>query len=322
KIDVVNLLETGQFCVFADTEVRPVKALDMDLRERILAAVLEGNESMPKIAERFSVSYKVVQKLKYQWRDLGTLQPQTHHCGRKRAFSEKQSKKLDRLIRENPSWTIEQLRQKLRMDCTIQTVWNEARWLGHSFKKTLRATEQRRDDVRQKRDHWKRNQKRLDIEKLVFLDATGAKTNMTRLYGWGPKCQRVEDDVPHGHWETTTLIRAIDCHGSRASMITNCPTNSWVFEGFVDWLLAPALRSGDILAMNNLSSHKNASALEKIRETGVEVWFLPSYSPDLNPIEQIFQRSKRICEEPPFAPNGNSTTPSPKPLIRLLPWIA
>ena len=93
-----------------------MKALDMDLRERILAAVLDGKESMPKIAERFSVSYKVVQKLKYQWRDLGTLEPQTHHCGRKRAFSEKQSKNLDRLIRENPSWTLEQLRQKLRMD--------------------------------------------------------------------------------------------------------------------------------------------------------------------------------------------------------------
>ena len=112
-----------------------MKALDMDLRERILAAVLEGEESMPKIAERFSVSYKVVQKLKYQWRDLGTLKPQTHHCGRKRAFSEKQSKKLDQLIRENPSWTLQQLRDKLRIDCTLATVWNEARRLGHSFKK-------------------------------------------------------------------------------------------------------------------------------------------------------------------------------------------
>lgn len=112
-----------------------MKALDMDLRERILASVLEDSESMPKIAARFSVSHKVVQKLKYQWRDLGTLEPQTHHCGRKRAFSEKQSKKLDKLIRENPSWTLEQLRKKLSIDCTLTTVWNEAHRLGHSFKK-------------------------------------------------------------------------------------------------------------------------------------------------------------------------------------------
>ena len=115
---------------------------------------------------------------------------------------------------------------------------------------------------------------------------------MTRLYGWGPKCQRVEDAVPHGHWETTTLIHAIDYQGSRASMITNGPTNSWVFEGFVDWLLAPALRPGDILVMDNLSSPKTASVLEKITETGAEVWFLPPYSPDLNPIEQIFSKIK------------------------------
>lgn len=68
----------------------------------------------------------------------------------------------------------------------------------------------------------------MDIRKLVFLAETGAKTNMTRRYGWGPSDQRVTDLVPHGHWETTTLIHAIDCHGTRASMINNGPTNSWV----------------------------------------------------------------------------------------------
>ena len=112
-----------------------MKALDMDLRERILAAALEGKESMPKIAKRFSVSHKVVQKLKYQWRDLGTLVPQTHKVGRKRAFSEKQSKRLDELIRKDPSLTLEQLRSKLRLDCSLTTIWNEARRLGHTFKK-------------------------------------------------------------------------------------------------------------------------------------------------------------------------------------------
>ena len=79
-------------------------------------------------------------------------------------------------------------------------------------------------------------------------------------------------------------------------MITNGPTNSWVFESYVDWLLAPALRPGDILVMDNLSSHKSASALEKIEATGAEVRFLPPYSPDLNPIEQIFSKIKaHLC---------------------------
>jgi transposase len=119
---------------------------------------------------------------------------------------------------------------------------------------------------------------------------------MTRRYGWGPSQQRVTDCVPHGHWETTTLIHAIDWCGSRASMITNGPTNAWVFEAYVEWLLAPALRPGDILIMDNLSSHKNARVLEKIKATGAEVRFLPPYSPDLNPIEQIFSKIKaHLC---------------------------
>ncbi len=140
-------------------------------------------------------------------------------------------------------------------------------------------------------------QRRLDIRKLVFLDETGAKTNMTRRYGWGPSDERVTDCVPHGHWETTTLIHAIDYQGSRASMITNGPTNSWVFEAYVEWLLAPALRPGDILIMDNLSSHKNASALDKIHAAGAEVRFLPPYSPDLNPIEQIFSKIKACLRQ-------------------------
>jgi transposase len=112
-----------------------MKALDMDLRERILAAVLEGNESMPKIAARFSVSHKVVQKLKYQWRDLGTLQPQTHKVGRKRCLTQKHIERLDKLIREDASLTLERLRTKLRVNCSLTTIWNEARRLGHTFKK-------------------------------------------------------------------------------------------------------------------------------------------------------------------------------------------
>ena len=156
----------------------------------------------------------------------------------------------------------------------------------------MHASEQQRPDVKRKRTTWKRGQRRLDIRKLVFLDETGAKTNMTRRYGWGPSDERVNDCVPHGHWETTTLIHAIDYQGSRASMITNGPTNSWVFEAYVEWLLAPALRPGDILIMDNLPSHKNSAALDKIHATGAEVRFLPPYSPDLNPIEQIFSKIK------------------------------
>ncbi|WP_430454879.1 hypothetical protein [Rhodopirellula europaea] len=112
-----------------------MRALGMDLRERILKAVHEGKESMPKIAIRFSVSHKMVQKLKYQWRDMGTLEPQTHKVGRKRLLTARQCERLDEFVRDDPSLTLEQLRTELRVDCCLKTIWMELRRQGHTHKK-------------------------------------------------------------------------------------------------------------------------------------------------------------------------------------------
>jgi transposase len=158
----------------------------------------------------------------------------------------------------------------------------------------LHAAEQQRPDVQKSRKDWVRKSRRLDFRKLVFLDETGAKTNMTRLYGWGPKSERLKEPVPHGHWNTTTLVQAVDYQGCRAAMTTNGPMNSWIFDKFVDWILLPNLRSGDILVMDNLSSHKSVLTLLKIESKGVEIRFLPPYSPDLNPIEKIFSKVKAV----------------------------
>ena len=129
-----------------------MKALSMDLRERILAAVLEGKESMPKIAARFSVSYKVVQKLKYQWRDLGTLEPQTHKVGRKRLLTPKQCQQLDQLVRDDPSLTLEQLRSKIRAKCCLKTIWMELRRQGHTHKKRQFTPVNRNEVMSSKRE--------------------------------------------------------------------------------------------------------------------------------------------------------------------------
>jgi transposase len=115
---------------------------------------------------------------------------------------------------------------------------------------------------------------------------------MTSRYGWGPRGERVLEAVPHGHWTTTTLIQAIDVTRTRAAMITDGPTNTAVFETFVDWLLAPQLRPGDMVVMDNLSSHKSPRAIELIEQAGASVLYLPPYSPDLNPIEKIFSKVK------------------------------
>jgi transposase len=115
---------------------------------------------------------------------------------------------------------------------------------------------------------------------------------MTSRYGWGRRTERVVEAVPHGRWKTTTLLHAIDLRGTRAAMITDGPADAAVFETFVDWLLAPALRPGDVVVLDNLGSHKSARAVARIERAGARVLYLPPYSPDLNPIEKIFSKVK------------------------------
>jgi transposase len=126
----------------------------------------------------------------------------------------------------------------------------------------------------------------------VFVDETGAKTDMTARYGWGVGGGRVVEAVPHGRWRTTTLLHAIDVRGTRAAMITDGPTNAAVFETFVDWLLAPTLRPGDVVVLDNLNVHKSDRAVKRIERAGAKVRYLPPYSPDLNPIEKVFSKVK------------------------------
>ena len=132
------------------------------------------------------------------------------------------------------------------------------------------------------------------IDRLVFLDESGAKTNMTRLYGRAPSGARCHFAVPHGHWQTTTMISALRCTGviPEASMVIDGPTNAIVFRGYVEQCLAPALRPGDIVVMDNLSSHKVTGVEEAIQAVGAALLYLPPYSPDLNPIEKMWSKVK------------------------------
>jgi len=127
---------------------------------------------------------------------------------------------------------------------------------------------------------------------LIFIDETWSKTNMTRLRGRAPEGERLVEKVPHGHWQTTTLIAALDIEGICCSTVVDGAVNGDVFEAFVEQVLAPELRLGDLVVMDNLSSHKRLRTRQLIEAAGAEVLFLPPYSPDLNPIENIFAKVK------------------------------
>ena len=126
----------------------------------------------------------------------------------------------------------------------------------------------------------------------MFIDGTWVKTNLTRLYGRGPTSERVVEYVPHGHWLTTTFVAALRTTGLAAPMVVDGAINGELFVAYVEQIPAPTLRPGDIVVMDNLSSHKVAGVGEAIRKAGADVLSLPPYSPDLNPIEQTFAEFK------------------------------
>ena len=117
---------------------------------------------------------------------------------------------------------------------------------------------------------------------------------MTRLRGRAPRGERLIDKTPHGHWKTTTLIAALGIEGMRCSTVVDGPVNADVFEAFVEQVLVPQLGPGDVVIMDNLSSHKRCRTRELIERAGAVLIFLPPYSPDFNPIEMIFAKVKQL----------------------------
>ena len=152
-------------------------------------------------------------------------------------------------------------------------------------KKTAHACERDRPDVRAAREAWFDGQLDLDPERLVFIDETSASTKMARLYGRCARGQRLRVGLPHGHWKTTTFVAGLRRDGIVAPFVCDGPINRDAFEAYVAQVLAPELRAGDSVVMDNLSSHKGPRGRELIEAEGASLLYLPPYSPDFNPIE-------------------------------------
>lgn len=158
----------------------------------------------------------------------------------------------------------------------------------------IHASEQDRPDVAARRTRWRVEQLHLDPKRLIFIDETWAKTNMTRLRGRAPRGERLIEKVPHGHWKTTTLIAGLGIEGMRCSTTVDGAVNGDVFTAFIEHVLRPTLHRGEIVIMDNLSAHKVHGVREAIESVGASVVYLPPYSPDLNPIELAFSKLKQL----------------------------
>jgi transposase len=133
----------------------------------------------------------------------------------------------------------------------------------------------------------------LDPERLVFVDESGVSTEMTRRYGRAPRGERVREATPAGHWSTLTLLGAMTRHGLLATMSVESPTDGDVFLAYLEHVLCPQLQPGQVVVMDNLSAHKVEGVRQRIEAAGAELRYLPSYSPDFNPIEPCWGKIKQ-----------------------------
>jgi len=146
--------------------------------------------------------------------------------------------------------------------------------------------------VKAARDNWVDGQADIDAERLIFIDESGLSTKMTRLRGWALKGERCRAAIPHGHWKTVTFVGGLTLTGFVAPMLLDGPMDGECFLAWVEQMLAPTLRLGDIVVMDNLAAHKVAGVRQAIEACGAELHYLPPYSPDLNPIENAFAKLK------------------------------
>jgi transposase len=159
------------------------------------------------------------------------------------------------------------------------------------------AGERDRPDVARRRAQWIKYQDRVDPARLVFIDETWTRTNMAPLRGWAPRGSRLTGKVPDGRWRTMTFVAALRHDRITAPWLLEGPIDSESFATYVEKVLLPTLRHGDIVIMDNLGSHRGKIIRQLIRSAGAKLFLLPKYSPDLNPIEQVFAKLKHLLRK-------------------------
>ncbi|MQP68678.1 IS630 family transposase [Niveispirillum sp. SYP-B3756] len=275
------------------------KAYSEDLRERVEARIAAGY-SRRDAARHFGVSASFAVKLAQRVAVTGSVAPGRQ--GRPPGHG-KLAEYLPRLIawvEAVPDISMPELAAKLEASTgVVAHPASLSRALlkrrGLAPKKTLLASECERADVRKDRQVWRRHRQprmREEPHRLVFIDETATTTKMTRARGRARRGRRLKARAPFGHWKTQTFIAALRCDGLTAPWLINQPMNRVLFETYVETQLAPTLRPGDVVILDNLSSHKSEKAKAIIEKAGAWVLFLPPYSPDLNPIEMAFAKLK------------------------------
>jgi transposase len=263
-----------------------------DLRQRVLDTVQRGEGSLRQIARRFLVSVSFVTRLLNRYRSTSSLEPKPHGGGHPPSLGPEDLQRLRELIRQQPDATLEECRQRLGTSCSTMTISRALRKLGLPRKKKIpRAQEQDRPEVQEQRREFCEELAGTDPRRLVFIDECGANTAMTRTHGRAPAGQRAFATTP-GRWESITLTCGLRLSGVTAALAFPGATNTAVFEHYVEEVLVPELKPGDVVIWDNLKPHQSEDAIEAVEAAKARVVPLPPWSPDLTPIEEMVSKVK------------------------------
>src|SRR4051794_40511901 len=271
-----------------------MQPLSNDLRQRILDAVDNREGSRRKLAVRFKVNTSTITKLLRLRRETGSFEPRPHAGGVAPTLDDAALQRLRKLVEETPDATLEALRQRMGISGGRMIICRALQKLGLPLKKkSPHASERDTPGVAQERGEFAEEVEPIAPGRLVFVDETGVTTAMTPAYGRAPKGERVEASASApASWESVTVIAAMGLDGVRAPLAFEGAVNAATFLAYVEQVLVPALRRGDVVVFDNLTSHLSPAVSEAIERAGAVVLPLPPYSPDFNPIEEMFSKFK------------------------------
>lgn len=262
------------------------KPYSLVLRKRVVAAI-EGGMSRNRAAKQFGVA--IITAIGWMRRvdETGNVAPGQMGGHKPKAISGDHAVWLSRRIRDGG--------RGLKVD--YHSVWDFVHAEKLSFKKSVAAGERDRPEVARRRAQWTKYQGRVEAERLVFIDETWTRTDMAPLRGWAPRGRRLHAKVPHGRWKTTTFLAALRHNRIEVPWFIEGPIDGVSFRTYVEKVLLPVLHPGDIVVLDNLGSHRSKAVRQLIRSVGAKLFFLPKYSPDLNPIEQVFAKLKHLLRK-------------------------
>ena len=248
--------------------------------------------SQREIARTFRVSLSFVSRLLKRRRERGTLAPAPHGGGPSRVLGVADRLRLRRLVAERNDAALEELRDRGGFACSLTTIWRALRRMGLTRKKKSQHADDRdRPDVVRKRRAFRGKMKRIKPWRLHFVDEAGVTTAMTRSYARAPRGERAVGSAP-GRWESFTAIAALGADGAVAPLVLPGAVDAATFDSYVEDVLAPELRPGDVVVWDNLKAHQDRAAARAVRRAGARLVRLPPYSPAYNPIEQMWSKIK------------------------------